>query len=174
MIALTATRNNEAVKARWEEFDLSARTWTIPKARTKSKQPHTVPLSEKVIEILMTLNPLHVGYVFPNGKNSKGEERSITIAATLKVCKELKRAGKGTDFFRDAEGRTITVHGFRSTFRDWAGAVSSYPRDVAEAALAHALKDKTEAAYMRDKLLEKRALMMQDWSKFCCISKSML
>lgn len=165
LIALTATRNNEAVMARWEEFDLSAKTWTIPKTRTKSKQPHTVPLSNKVMEILTALNPQSVGYVFPNGKDSKGGERSITIAATLKACKELKRAGTG-DCFRDAEGRAITVHGFRSTFRDWAGAVSSYPRDVCEAALAHAIKDKTEAAYMRDKLLEKRALMMQDWEAY--------
>ena len=104
-----------------------------------------------------------MGYVFPSGDNGR---KPITIAATLKACKELNRPSTG-GAFKDAEGRTITVHGFRSTFRNWAGAVSTYPRDVAEAALAHAIKDKTEAAYMRDRLLEKRACMMADWEKFC-------
>lgn len=163
LIVLTATRNSEAVRARWEEFDLDARTWTIPKTRTKNKQPHTVPLSYKAIEVLTALRPHSVGYVFPSGDNGR---KPITIAATLKACKELNRPSTG-GAFKDAEGRTITVHGFRSTFRNWAGAVSTYPRDVAEAALAHAIKDKTEAAYMRDRLLEKRACMMADWEKFC-------
>jgi len=163
LIVLTATRNSEAVSARWEEFDLDARIWTIPKTRTKNKQPHTVPLSDKVIEILTALQPHSVGYVFPSGVNGN---KPITIAATLKACKELNRSSTGKPY-TDAEGRAITVHGFRSTFRNWAGAVSAYPRDIAEAALAHALKDKTEAAYMRDRLLDKRALMMRDWENYC-------
>jgi integrase len=163
LIVLTATRNSEAVRARWEEFDLDARTWTVPKTRTKSKQPHTVPLSDKAIEILTALQPRSVGFVFPSG--DKGE-KPITIAATLKACKELNRSSTGKPY-TDAEDRVITVHGFRSTFRNWAGALSSYPRDVAEAALAHANKDKTEAAYLRDKLLEKRRSMMNDWADFC-------
>lgn len=152
-IILTASRASETVNARWEEIDLKAKTWTIPKERMKANREHTVPLSDKAIELLTVLMPQASGYIFQNGFDSQGNQKPITIAAPLKVCKELNPA--------------ITVHGFRSTFRNWAGAVSSYPRELAEAALAHTLKDKTEAAYMRDKLLEKRALMMADWSCFC-------
>lgn len=153
LIILTATRASEAVNARWEEFDLDAKTWTIPKERMKAKIAHTVPLTDKALELLTQLKPQASGFIFPSGNDRQGNPKPITIAAPLKVCKELNPA--------------ITVHGFRSTFRNWAGAVSQFPREVAEAALAHTLKDKTEAAYMRDSLLAKRALMMADWNRYC-------
>lgn len=171
LVILTATRASEAVNARWEEFDLDAKKWTIPKARMKAKQAHTVPLSNKALELLALLKPQANGFIFPSGLDRKGKPKPITIAAPLKVCKELKKADS-EDVFTDSEGRALTIHGFRSTFRDWAGAVTAFPRELAESALAHTLKDKTEAAYMRDKLVDKRALMMDDWATYCFTAKT--
>lgn len=150
---LTASRVSEAVNAQWREFDFKARLWRIPKDRMKAGREHTVPLSNQVISLLKTLNPATSGYVFPNGKGRNGEIKPITDAAPRKACKELNSV--------------ITVHGFRSTFRDWAADMTTYPREVAEAALAHTLSDKTEAAYRRSDLLGKRASLMSDWAKFC-------
>jgi integrase len=166
-IILTAARNSEAVKSRWEEIDFKEKTWTIPKERTKNGKSHSIPLPRKAIEILNLMQPRETGYIFRSQFSNSSDIRPITIAATLKVCKELRNARKNPDIYRDAEGRSITVHGFRSTFRDWAGAVSLYPRDLAEAALNHTLKDKTEAAYLRDKLLEKRRAMINEWADYC-------
>ena len=146
---LTATRPSEAVAAQWSEIDLAGKVWTIPAERMKAFREHRVPLSPEAVKLLAKMPGDRSGYVFP-GKPG----RSITIAATLAAVKELQPA--------------LTAHGFRSSFRDWAGDMTSYPRDVAEAALAHAIKDKTEAAYRRSDMLERRARMMADWARFCC------
>lgn len=148
---LTATRPNEAVGADWSEFDLGKGLWTIPAARMKANRPHVVPLSAEAIAALKPLPVQKKGFLFPGVKG-----KSITTAAVLKLVKAL--------YPKDTN---ITAHGFRSTFRDWAGAVTSHPTNIAEAALAHVLKDKTEAAYARDKLIEKRRLLMNDWADFC-------
>jgi integrase len=149
---LTACRVSEVVKAEWQEFDLENSLWTIPKERMKSREPHVVPLTSECIKLLKTLHPRESGYVFMSSQDRIGSERPLSIASPYKFLKQLE-----PDY---------TVHGFRSTFRSWAGAMTDFPREVAEAALAHAEKDKVEAAYMRDKYLAKRRLLMDAWSAY--------
>ena len=146
----TATRPNEAVNARWDEFNLDSAEWIIPASRMKAKVAHTVPLPKRTIQMLRDHPRDQSGFLFPGTKG-----KAITTAAVLKLVKKLY-----------PEDQQITSHGFRSTFRDWAGAVSNHPSDIAEAALAHVISDKTEAAYYRDALLAKRRTMMQDWEDF--------
>lgn len=149
---LTATRPSEVAGARWEEFDLAAGTWTIPGERMKAGKPHRVPLSPAALTLLRALPRLHgeaQAYLFPGfGKNP-----TMTTAAPLKLLKELRPG--------------VVAHGFRSTFRDWAADMTAYPREIAEEALAHALSDKTEAAYRRTDLFTKRAGLMADWARYC-------
>ena len=150
---LTAARISEVVNAAWDEFDLKGKTWTVPGARMKAGRPHRVPLSDPAIAVLnkMQAKEQPGGYVFPGWKTG----RPLTGIACLKLLKEdMKRDG-------------FTVHGFRSSFRDWAAEQTNYPREIAEAALAHVISDKTEAAYRRGDLFEKRAKMMADWAKYC-------
>jgi len=147
---LTAARSGEVLGARWEEFDLEKRVWTIPAARMKAGREHRVPLSEAAMEILETLSEARIGeYVFAGHR----ERRPLSNMAMEMV---LRRMG--------AEG--VTVHGFRSSFRDWAGNETSFPREVAEAALAHALPG-VEAAYRRGDALEKRRELMELWGRYC-------
>lgn len=148
---LTATRPGEAVKAEWKEFDLGEKMWTIPADRTKALREHSVPLSQPLIDLLAVM-PRHPGGLLFPGKGAS----AITTAAVLKLVKQLV-----------PETPDITSHGFRSTFRDWASAVSLHMREVSEAALAHVISDKTEAAYLRDKLFSKRVPLMQDWAMYC-------
>lgn len=145
---LTAARPSEACNAQWNEIDLKGKVWTVPGERMKAGREHRVPLSDDAVRLLELLHPASDGYVFPSKK-----DKPLTIAATLKVTQTL------------AAG--MTAHGFRSSFRDWAADRTAYPREVAEAALAHQLKDKTEAAYLRTDMLERRQRMMQDWAAFC-------
>ncbi|WP_460727331.1 tyrosine-type recombinase/integrase [Lysobacter rhizosphaerae] len=149
---LTATRPGEVVGARWEEFDMDNLTWTIPGERMKAGKAHRIPLSPQVVKLLEAV-PHAAELVFP-GRLDKG----MTTAALLKVLKTLRPG--------------LTVHGFRSTFRDWAADMTAYPREVAEQALAHSLQDKTEAAYRRTDLFAKRALLMRDWARYCASPRS--
>ena len=146
---LTASRTSEVIEASWDEIDFKEKVWTIPKGRTKSKRIHRVPLTDSLVVLLEGM-PRLGGWVFPSPRAGK----HISNMAMLKF---LKTTMKRPD---------LTVHGFRSTFRDWAAEVSPYPRELAEAALAHVLADKTEAAYQRGDFLEKRRELMQDWHKF--------
>jgi integrase len=146
---LTATRPSEATGAAWEEFDLKAKVWTIPAERMKAGKEHRVPLAAELIAMLEAM-PGRKGWLFP-GTGRK--PAPLTIAATLKLVQELRPG--------------LTAHGFRSTFRDWAADQTGYPRDVAEMALAHTIKDKSEAAYRRSDMLERRARLMQDWATYC-------
>lgn len=152
---LTATRPSEAIEAQWNEFDLDANVWTIPGERMKAGKPHRVPLSTEALAILTSIPSDGSGWVFPGEGRKPGP---MTTAATLKVAKELK-AG-------------LTGHGFRSTFRDWAGDETAHPREIAEAALAHTIKDKSEAAYRRQDALQRRAILMQDWATYCVTPRS--
>lgn len=146
---LTAARSGEAMGARWEEIDLGSRAWTVPAARMKTGEEHRVPLSARVVEIVMAMRKMAEGpFVFPGAK----PDRPLSTMALAMVLRRLKV---------DA-----TVHGFRSSFRDWAAEQSSMPREVAEAALAHALENKVEAAYFRSDLFEKRRQMMELWSGY--------
>lgn len=150
-VILTACRVGEAVAAQWPEFDLEARTWTVPATRMKSKREHRVPLSGAAVAILEVMKPLRQrgDYVFPGWRIG----RHLTDAAVLKVLRDMGRDD-------------LTTHGFRSTFRDWCSERTSYPREVAEAALAHVVGDKTEAAYRRGDLFEKRRRLMGEWARF--------
>lgn len=152
IIILTATRTSEVLNAKWTEIDLDAKLWTIPKERMKSFKEHRVPLSDAAITLLTTIKAESkgVGYIFP-GKKKDTALSNMTCLATL------KRMGRAD----------ITVHGFRSTFRDWVSETTSYPRDVAEMALAHTIEDKSEAAYRRGDLIEKRRALMADWAVHC-------
>ncbi len=147
---LTAARTNEVIHAGWSEFDLKRSLWVVPAERMKSKRRHRVPLSSTTMAILKAVRGLDKTYVFPGHKRNS----HLSNAAMLQVLKRLKRTG-------------ITVHGFRSTFRDWCAESTNFPADVAEMALAHALRDKTEAAYRRGDLFEKRARLMADWARYC-------
>jgi integrase len=162
---LTAVRSGEGRGARWSEIDLKAKTWVIPKERMKGQRhvarEHRVPLSEEAVALLQKLPRVgDVDLVFPASRG--GELSDATLAAVIK-----RMNGDGIPRWVDDKQRPVVPHGFRSTFRDWAAERTSYPRDVAEMALAHTVRDKTEAAYRRGDLFEKRRRMMADWAKFC-------
>ena len=149
---LCASRTAETIGADWTEFDLAKKIWTVPGERMKAGREHRVPLPERAVEILKSLIVPGVtpkGIVFPGSKRGT----ALSNMAMLECVRGLR--GNGT-----------TVHGFRSTFRDWAGDKTTFPRDVAEAALAHVLKDKTEAAYRRSTALERRRELMEAWSVY--------
>ena len=146
---LTAARTGESIGATWDEIDLNAKTWTIPAERMKMKKGHIVPLSPQALNILNEMAAIRTNdYVFPSAR------KGLSNMAMLKL---LKRMDKGD----------ITVHGFRSTFRDWAAESTAYTSEVVEMALAHAIKNQTEAAYRRGDLLEKRKHLMEDWARHC-------
>jgi integrase len=155
-IILTATRSSEARGATWEEIDLKKGIWQIPDDRMKADRPHRVPLSKEAIAILEAVKPFQRkdGLVFPGLK----QNRVISEAACMKLLK--------------ADHPTLTIHGFRSSFRDWCAEMTSYPREVAEAALAHTLKDKTEAAYQRGDIFMKRHKLMDAWTNHCLKGKN--
>jgi integrase len=145
---LTAARTGEVIGARPDELDLEKGLWTVPAKRMKGGREHRVPLSSRAIEIVRA-QPKG-DYVFP-GMN-EGEPLSNMGMLVL-----LRRMGRDD----------VTVHGFRSTFRDWAAERTNYPNHVLEMALAHAIGDKAEAAYRRGDLFEKRRRLMLDWAKYC-------
>lgn len=148
---LTAARTGEVIGARWSEID--GDVWTIPGTRMKSGRDHRVPLSlpaQQIIEELRALSGEADGFVFPGGRGTKPLSNMAMTAV-------LKRMGRSQ----------ITAHGFRSSFRDWARESTNFPREVAETALAHILKDKVEAAYARGDLLDKRRELMAAWADYC-------
>jgi integrase len=146
---LTAARTGEIIEAQWREFDLEEKVWTVPASRMKAKREHRVPLSPAAVDCLRAL-PHKGEYVFPGARAGKPIS-NMTMAEMLK--------GMGYGHF--------TVHGFRSTFRDWAAEKTSYANHVVEMALAHVIGDKVEAAYRRGDLFEKRRQLMTDWAVFC-------
>jgi len=152
IIILTATRTSEVLNAKWAEIDLDAKLWTIPKERMKAFKEHRVPLSDAVVTLLKAVKEESTEgkYIF----NGKKKDSALSNMACLATLKRMER----TD---------ITVHGFRSTFRDWVSETTSYPRDVAEMALAHTIENKSEAAYRRGDLIEKRRALMSDWAAHC-------
>lgn len=148
---LTAARSGEALGARWDEIDLGAKVWIIPAARMKAMREHRVPLCARALAILAEMEPLRDGvHVFP-GQRPKQPLSSMALEMVLRRMK-LDR---------------VTVHGYRSTFRDWAGNRTSFARELAEHALSHVLGDKAEQAYRRDDALERRRPLMEAWAAFC-------
>ncbi|MDA9346936.1 tyrosine-type recombinase/integrase [bacterium] len=154
-VILTAVRSGEARKAKWSEFDLKQRIWTIPANRMKAQVMHRVPLSGPVMELLekRQQKPSKRGLVFPS-------PRAGTILTDMALTSFLRKHRARSD----VAGRVATAHGFRSGFRDWASE-NNYPRDYAERALAHTIKNASEAAYHRTDLLEQRRPMMESWAK---------
>jgi integrase len=150
-ITLTAVRLGEATGATWDEIDLEAKTWTIPASRMKADQEHRVPLSDAAISVLKTVREIRQSdYVFAGFKPG----RPIGGDALRELIKKLA-------------GANVTVHGLRSTFRDWAAEQTNVQREVAEMALAHAIPNAVEAAYRRGDLFEKRRKLMDAWAAYC-------
>jgi integrase len=151
---LTAARTSEATQARPGEFDLAAATWTVPASRMKAKKEHRVPLSARAVKMVREMLKLKQAYVFLTSHRAK----PISNMAMLHLLHRLNV---------DA-----TVHGFRSSFRDWAAERTSFPHEVCEMALAHTIPNAAEAAYRRGDLFEKRAKLMQAWADFLATSRT--
>jgi integrase len=149
-LILTAARTNEVLKAQWTEVDLDNAVWTIPAARMKAGREHRVPLAPRALTLLRSAHEMRDGseLIFPGRK--VGEPMSNMIFLMM-----LRRLGA-----------TFTAHGFRSAFRDWASECTNFPREVCEMALAHSIKDKTEAAYRRGDLFAKRVQLMTAWANY--------
>jgi len=155
LLILTATRPNETFAARWDEFDLDAKSWTIPEERMKASKEHEIPLSDRAVELINSIPRVSSSdFVFPGTKLNK----PMSTAAGMKILKSM-RSG-------------IHQHGFRSTFRDWAAETTNFQRLVIEHALAHQLKDKAEAAYHRKTMIPKRMKLMQAWTDYCAVIPS--
>jgi integrase len=147
---LTAARSGEVLGARWREIDFGAMIWSIPPERMKAAREHRIPLSKRTVAILYKMNEVRTGeHVFPGSVRS----RPLSVMAMDMVLRRM--------------GQHVTVHGFRSSFRDWAGNETHFPRELAEHALAHVLGDKAEQAYRRGDALEKRRALMDAWATYC-------
>jgi integrase len=146
---LNASRTGEVIGARWPEIDVGARIWTIPAERMKAGRPHSVPLSDRALAILAKL-PREGEHVFMGAS----KDAPLSNMAMLELLRGIR--GKG-----------VTVHGFRSSFRDWAGNETNFPRELAEHALAHVIGDRAEQAYRRSDALTKRRKLMDAWAAYC-------
>lgn len=142
---LTAARTGEAIGARWGEVDMEAAIWTVPASRMKAGAEHRVPLSGATLKLLTAVRPQEPG----------ADDPVFGPMSNMAMAMMLRRIGVD-----------VTVHGFRSTFRDWAGEKSSHPRDVIEMALAHTIQSKAERAYRRETAVERRRVLMEDWAGF--------
>lgn len=152
---LTAARSGETLGATWAEIDLERRVWTVPALRMKAGREHRLPLSDAALELLRPLNELRDGdLVFPGQRRG----RPLSVMAMEMVLRRMEVP--------------VTVHGFRSSFRDWVGEETEFPREIAEAALAHVVGDATERAYRRGDALERRRKLMDAWAGFCGWSAS--
>ena len=147
-LILTATRTGEVIGATWAEVDLEKAIWTIPATRMKAGKEHRVPLSPRAVEILQSVMPLKKEWLFPAIRGGAMSGMAMSML--------LRRMKAG-----------VTVHGFRSSFRDWAAECTGYAHEVAEMALAHVIGNKAEAAYRRGDMFEKRRRLMQDWAVYC-------
>lgn len=157
LLILSASRTTEVLGATWAEVDEAAALWTIPAGRMKENREHVVPLTPRALELLAAMKPFarEDGFVFPGQRKGK----PLSSGALERV---LDRMGQGGW----EGGRGYTVHGFRSTFRDWAGDRSSFQREVIEAALSHMVGDAAEQAYRRSTALAKRRKLMEAWAGF--------
>ncbi len=147
-LILTAARSGEVTGADWNEIDLKSETWSVPAGRIKSGRAHRVPLNKQAVEILEGIK-VRKGPLFKNG-----EDKGLSSGAFRALLDRMKV-------------KDVVPHGFRSSFRDWAAERTNYPREVAEAALAHVTGDKVEAAYRRSDLFEKRRRLMNEWGRYC-------
>jgi integrase len=146
---LTAVRSSELLNARWPEFDLTNRMWVVPAERMKAGRGHRVPLCDRAVEILKSTLTTD-GFVFPGARAGN----PLSDMAMLQLLRGLR-------------GEGLTVHGFRSSFRDWGAERTSFANELLEMALAHVVSDKVEAAYRRGDMFEKRRRLMDDWAQYC-------
>jgi integrase len=147
---LTAARSGEALAARWDELDMDGQVWTVPPARTKAAREHRIPLSERTVAILREMEAARTSdYVFPG----RGSSRPLSAMAFQMLLGRINSP--------------YTTHGFRSSFRDWAGNETHFPRELAEHALAHVIGDKAEQAYRRSDALMRRRELMDVWASYC-------
>jgi integrase len=156
---LTAARTDEGLGTSWGEIDLTAKVWTVPAERMKGGREHRVPLSSAALAVLEHVRPLALtrdGQPDPSAPVFPGPRRALPMSnmTMLMLLRRMKR-------------NDLTVHGFRSTFSDWAAERTAYPREVVEMALAHAVENKVEAAYRRGDLFEKRRKLMKAWAGYC-------
>jgi len=149
-LILTASRTSEILRAGKDEIDIEQKLWTVPAERMKAGRIHRVPLSDRCMAIVQRATELSAdsNYLFP-GRSNKAPMSNMVLLMMLRRMKV-----------------TVTAHGFRSSFRDWASETTSFPRELAEMALAHTIENKVEAAYRRGDLLERRRKMMQEWADF--------
>ena len=150
-VILTAARSGEALGATWREIDFDAATWIVPAHRMKAGVEHVVPLAPAAMDILRALQP----------GNAQADQRVFSVAgvarSNMAIAMLLRRMGRSD----------ITTHGFRSTFRDWAGDATEYPRELIEQALAHTIQNKAERAYRRGTAVDRRRRLMEDWASYC-------
>jgi integrase len=154
-LILTVARTNEVIGARWSEIDFKNQVWIVPGQRMKSGREHRVPLPAAAIRILKRMKELEAEHIFPGQSND-------APLSNMALLMTLGRMGYGD----------ITSHGFRSTFRDWAAECTNFPTEVVEMALAHAIEDRTEAAYRRGDLFDKRRSLMAEWESYCAAGAS--
>lgn len=155
LVILTACRTGEVRQAVWDEFDLARKLWVIPPERMKAGREHRVPLSNDALAVLKDLKKLAKGkYILPG----RDPYRPISDMTFLNLLHRMGHKG-------------LTVHGFRSSFKDWAAETTNFPNEVSEMALSHAVSDKVEAAYRRGDLFEKRVQLMEDWAAYCRTGK---
>lgn len=155
-LILTASRTGEVRGATWHELDLEREIWTVPAARMKAGRIHRVPLTGRVLDIARAMHQARENdFVFPGARR----DRPLSSHAILMLMRRMDK-------------EQFTPHGFRSSFRDWAGECTSFPREIAEAALAHVVGDETERAYRRGDALEKRRKLMDAWAKFISAPKA--
>ncbi len=147
-VILTATRTSEVLGAAWTEVDLGKAIWTVPASRMKAGKEHRIPLSPRAVEILEAVKPLGKASLFPADTGGK-----LSTMAMSMLLRRMKV--------------DCTVHGFRSAFRDWSAECTGYAHEVCEMALAHAIANKSEAAYRRGDLFDKRRRLMDDWATYC-------
>jgi integrase len=153
---LTAARSGEVLGARWVEFDLERAVWTIPAVRMKAGREHRVPLSRRALKILKAMHEAQDGdFVFPGQMAGK----PLSVMALEMVLRRMRI-------------ENVTVHGFRSAFRDWAAECTNFTNEVCEAALAHVIENKAEAAYRRGDLFDKRRKLMEAWAVYCAAPKA--
>lgn len=150
---LTAARTGEVIGAKWDEVDLDKAIWTIPASRMKAGKEHRVPLSRRAVEILKSTQGLRKEWLFPATKGGKMSGMAMTM-----LLRRMKV--------------DVTVHGFRSGFRDWSAECTGYAHEVAEMALAHTIENKVERAYRRGDLFDKRRRLMDDWAKYCASGRA--
>ncbi len=167
-VILAAARTGEVRGMRWREVDLDTKVWTVPGDRMKAGKTHRVPLSPAALAVLETVRPMAKGaadLVFPSvRKNVPHSDMALS-----EVVRRMNEGGEpgARPLWCDAEGRAVVPHGFRASFRMWAGEARPEGREVVEMALAHTIKDKAEAAYARSDLLEKRRPLMNAWAEQC-------